>query len=183
MVYLFVLILCDRRSMGRQKGLTQNRCRGLVCFVFLDYPSLKWVLTRGYYLIILHGSRQRKWKVLKTSRLVIGRNSPAGWLARRANQPVTLQSCDRARPNWLSSKKLLRDSFVASWVWPSWWISSMFRCLDEGRKIAARSWPKLDLVVISPSRTSVDLSDVTFVGGAFMLRLLCDKVGIDGLRP
>ena len=58
-----------------------------------------------------------------------------------------------------------------------------FWCLDEGRKIAARSWPKLDLVVISPSRTSVDLSDITFVGGAFMLRLLCDKVGIDGLRP
>ena len=59
----------------------------------------------------------------------------------------------------------------------------MYRCLDEGRKIAARSWPKLDLVVISPSRTSVDLSDITFVGGAFMLRLLCDKVGIYGLRP
>ena len=47
--------------------------------------------------------------------------------------------------------------------------------LDEGRKIVARAWPKLALVVISPSRTSVDLSDVTFVGGAFMLRLLCDK--------
>ena len=46
--------------------------------------------------------------------------------------------------------------------------------LDEGRKIVARSWPKLDLVVISPSRTSVDLSDITFEGGAFMLRLLCD---------
>ena len=26
-----------------------------------------------------------------------------------------------------------------------------FQCLDEGRKIAARSWPKLDLVVIFPS--------------------------------
>ena len=52
-----------------------------------------------------------------------------------------------------------------------------FWCLDEGRKIAARSWPILDLVVISPSRNSVDLSDVTFVGGAFMLRLLCDKGG------
>ena len=49
--------------------------------------------------------------------------------------------------------------------------------LDEGRKIVARAWPKLALVVISPSRTSVDLSDVTFEGGAFMLRLLCDKGG------
>ena len=52
-----------------------------------------------------------------------------------------------------------------------------FWFLDEGRKIAARSWHKLDLVVISPSRTSVDLSDVTFMGGAFMLQLLCDKGG------
>ena len=49
--------------------------------------------------------------------------------------------------------------------------------LDKGRKIVARAWPKLALVVISPSRTSVDRSDVTFVGGAFMLRLLCDKGG------
>ena len=49
--------------------------------------------------------------------------------------------------------------------------------LEEGRKILARAWLKLALVVISPSRTSVDLSDVTFVGGAFMLRLLCDKGG------
>ena len=57
---------CDRRSLGSRKGLTQNRCRGLVGFVFLDYPSSKRVLTRGYHLIILHGSRQRKWKVLKT---------------------------------------------------------------------------------------------------------------------
>ena len=52
-----------------------------------------------------------------------------------------------------------------------------FWFLDEGRKIVARAWPKLALVVISPSRTSVDLSDVTFEGGAFMLRLLCDKGG------
>ena len=49
--------------------------------------------------------------------------------------------------------------------------------LDEGSKIVARSWPKLDLVVISPPRTSVELSDVTFDGGAFMLRLLCDEGG------
>ena len=49
--------------------------------------------------------------------------------------------------------------------------------LDEGRKIVARAWLKLALVVISPSRTSVELSDVTFDGGAFMLRLLCDKGG------
>ena len=49
--------------------------------------------------------------------------------------------------------------------------------LDKGRKIVARAWPKLALVVISPSRTSVDSSVVTFVGGAFMLRLLCDKGG------
>ena len=58
-----------------------------------------------------------------------------------------------------------------------------FWLLDEGRKIVARAWPKLALGVISPSRTSVDLSDVTFMGGAFMLRLQCDKVGIYGLRP
>ena len=47
--------------------------------------------------------------------------------------------------------------------------------LDEGRKIVARAWLKLALVVISPSRTSVELSDITFDGGAFMLQLLCDK--------
>ena len=52
-----------------------------------------------------------------------------------------------------------------------------FWVLDEGRKIVARAWPKLALVVISPSRTSVELSDVTFDGGAFMLRLLCEKGG------
>ena len=46
--------------------------------------------------------------------------------------------------------------------------------LDEGRKIVARAWLILALVVISPSRTSKELSDVTFDGGAFMLRLLCD---------
>ena len=49
--------------------------------------------------------------------------------------------------------------------------------LDEGRKIVARAWLILALVVISPSRTSVEFSDVTFDGGAFMLRLLCDKGG------
>ena len=126
---------CDRRSLGSRKGLTQNRCRGLVCFVFLDYPSSKRVLTRGYHLIILHGSRQRKWKVLKTSRLVIGRNSPAGWPACRAYQTVTLQSCDRLRPNWLSQKKLLRSSFVASWVWPIEWLSSTSGVLKKVGKL------------------------------------------------
>ena len=38
---------CDFKSLGRQKGLTQNRCHGLVCLCFLINPSLKRVLTRG----------------------------------------------------------------------------------------------------------------------------------------
>ena len=56
-----------------------------------------------------------------------------------------------------------------------------FWFLDEGRKIVARAWPKLALVVISPSRTSVATSHSR--GEPSCFGSCVTKVGIHGLRP
>ena len=58
-----------------------------------------------------------------------------------------------------------------------------YRCLDEGRKIAARSWPKLDLVSYFSFRTGVNLATSQSCVEPSFFGSQCDKVGIDGLRP
>ena len=99
---------CELSSMALSKGSDIDWFCGLVLFC---NPSSKQVLSRGLKFKYLAWQPPGKGKVLKTSRLVIGRNSPAGWPARSADQPVIFSHLTGLGPSGRLQKKLLRDSF------------------------------------------------------------------------